>query len=105
MTLKRSAHTSAIDVVKVLNTNVRCKALSIVKRGVVRGKGQNLIDNFVLMKLEGLIKELFEETRRFLVGESVKIPFHLDVCCLVQEGACWSFVVVDNRNLIKVVAS
>ena len=65
----------------------------------------DLIDNFVVVELESLIKELFEETQRFLVGESVEIPFHLDVCCLVQEGACWSFVVVDNCHLIKVIAS
>ncbi len=77
-------------------------ALSVLKRGIVCGKGQDLIDNFVVMELESLIKELFEETRRFLVRESVKIPFHLDVCCLVQEGACWSFVVVvDNCHLRK----
>ncbi len=69
------------------------------------GKGQNLIDNFVVMRLKDFIEELFEETRRFLVRESVKIPFHLDVCRFVQEGACWSFVIVNNRNLIKVVAS
>jgi hypothetical protein len=105
VTLKCVAHTSAIDVVKVQNTNVHCMALSVLKRGVVCGKGQDLIDSFVVMDLESLIEELFEETRRFLVRKSVEIPFHLDVCCLVQEDACWSLVVVDNCHLIKVVAS
>jgi hypothetical protein len=63
--------------------------LSVLKRGVVCGKGQDLIDNFVVMELESLIIELFEETRRFLVRESVLIPFHLvNVSIFIQEGAC-----------------
>ena len=69
------------------------------------GKGQNLIHDFVVMRLKGFIKELFEETSRFLVRESVEIPFQLDVCRFVQEGACLLCVIVSNRNLVKVVAS
>jgi hypothetical protein len=43
-------------------------ALSIFKRGVVCGKGQDLIDDFVAIELESLIKELFEETRMKVLG-------------------------------------
>jgi hypothetical protein len=80
-------------------------ALSVLERGVACGKAQDLIDNFVVIELESLIIKLFEEMRRFLVGESVKIPFHLDVCCFVQEGVGRILVVVDNCHLIKVVSS
>jgi hypothetical protein len=71
----------------------------------VCGKGQNLIHDFVVMRLKGFIKELFEEASGFLFRESVKIPLQLDVRSFVQEGACFPFVTINNHNLVKVVAS
>ena len=33
------------------------------------------------------------------------VSFHLDVSILIQESACWSFVVVDDGYQIKMVSS
>ena len=33
------------------------------------------------------------------------VSFHLDVRVLIQESACWSFVVVDDGYQIKMVSS
>ena len=69
------------------------------------GKGQNLIHDFVVMRLKGFIKELFEEASGFLFGESVKIPLKLNMCSFVQEATCFPFVTVNNHNLVEVVPS
>ena len=69
------------------------------------GKGQNLIHDFVVMRLKGFIKELFEEASGFLFRESVKVPLQLDMCSFVQEGACFPFVAISNHNFVEVVAS
>ncbi len=33
------------------------------------------------------------------------VSFHLDVSVLIQESACWSFVVVDDGYQIEMVSS